>query len=93
MEFFVYILYSSKYDRYYKGQTSSLARRFHRHQNGKEKYTAPGRPWKLIWYTTKFTRTEAKELEIKLKNMSVKKLERFMVRYPSMPISKVVYGH
>ena len=93
MVFFVYILYSDRYQRYYKGQTADLVRRLERHQKGLEKFTSPGRPWKLIWYTTKSCRAEAKKLENKLKNLSVEKLKRFLEKYPTMPISKIAYGH
>ncbi len=40
MVYYVYILYAESFDRYYKGHTKDLFRRFARHQAGKEASTA-----------------------------------------------------
>jgi putative endonuclease len=53
MNFFVYILYSPEFDKYYVGQTEDLERRIFRHNGGYEKFTSPYRPWNLAWSTTK----------------------------------------
>ncbi|WP_425531647.1 GIY-YIG nuclease family protein [Draconibacterium aestuarii] len=63
MSYFVYILYSSGTDAYYKGQTSDIKERLHRHNWGKEKATKFGVPWNLVWFTEKPTRGEALLLE------------------------------
>jgi putative endonuclease len=82
MSHWVYILYSQKTDSFYKGQTDDLAERINRHNNGWEKATQFGRPWKLVWKCEKSDRSSAVRLEKKLKNMSRVKLERFMMKYP-----------
>ena len=81
MKYFVYILYSPSTDTYYKGQTSNLEERLTRHNNGYEKATKHGAPWKLIWSTIKDTRGEALKLERKLKNLSREKTIQFIKKY------------
>ncbi|WP_462245896.1 GIY-YIG nuclease family protein [Ekhidna sp.] len=81
MIYFVYILYSSSLDKYYKGQTNDLNDRVRRHNDGYEKYTKSGVPWRLVWNVEKRTRSEAIILERKLKNMNRDKLESFIKKY------------
>ena len=66
--FYVYILYSVVADRYYIGQTSDLERSLGRHNNGGNKYTKFGIPWKLVYKEGFETRAEAMEREKKLKS-------------------------
>ena len=81
MKYFVYILYSVDFDRYYKGQCQNLDNRIERHNSGKEKSTAPYRPWILVWSGIKDTRSEAMLLERKLKNLSKAKTQYFIEKY------------
>ena len=78
MSCIVYILYSGSSDKYYKGQTTNLEERLFRHNNGYEKSTKGGSPWKLVWYAEKPDRSSAMILEKKLKNLSRKKLVEFI---------------
>ena len=77
----VYILYSVPYDRYYIGQTGNVQERLKRHNAGTEKATAPYGPWTLVWQTEKSNRTEAVQLERKLKNLSRERLIQFIDKY------------
>jgi putative endonuclease len=56
-EFVVYILYSEKHDKFYKGYTTSLIERFKSHNELATKgYTAKFRPWVVLhveFYTNK----------------------------------------
>ena len=52
-----------------------------RHNNGYEKSTKNGIPWKLIWKTEKADRSSAMILEKKLKNMTRSKLIDFINKY------------
>ena len=79
--YWVYILYSHSTDSYYKGQCNDLILRIERHNNGYEKYTSKGKPWKLVWSIQVDSRSEAVKLEMKLKNLSRKKLIVFMNKY------------
>ncbi len=82
MDYWVYIIYSESTDSFYKGQTNNLETRIIRHNNGWEKATKSGIPWKLIWATKKSSRSSALLLETKLKNLSRKRLAEFLKKYP-----------
>ena len=81
MKYFVYILYSEAIQKFYIGQTQNIASRLKRHNSGAENFTSKGIPWHLVWFTTKDTRSEAIILERKLKNLSQKRLIRFIIKY------------
>lgn len=80
--FFVYVLYSEPYDRYYVGQTDNLERRFERHNAGMVFSTKPYKPWNLVYFEEFQTRSEAvkREREIK-KQKSRKYIESFLNRW------------
>ena len=81
MCYFVYILYSKSLDTYYKGQTTDLLDRLNRHNHKQEKATKNGAPWIMVWSTKKSSRSEAMTLELKLKNLSKKRLIEFINKY------------
>lgn len=59
MNFFVYILYNSKYDKFYIGQTNNLEARIIKHNSKKSNYTSKyDGGWKLVYYEEHKTRTE-----------------------------------
>lgn len=78
---FTYILYSQKLNAYYKGETGKMLDRLHRHNSGYEKSTKLGTPWILLWKGEKTTKSEAKILERKIKNLSVKRTLEFILKY------------
>jgi putative endonuclease len=78
---FTYILYSKKLNSYYKGETKNILDRLHRHNSGYEKSTKLGTPWILLWKGEKTTKSEAKVLERKIKNLSVKRTLEFILKY------------
>ena len=79
--YYVYILKSEKFDKYYIGQTSNIDNRLHRHNAEMETFTSMYRPWILIGYITKETRSEAMALEGKLKNLNRERLFSFIKKY------------
>ncbi len=81
MKFYVYILYSEVFDKFYVGQTDNIEIRLARHNAGTEKATRPYKPWYLKWYTEKQSRAEAMQLEKKLKNLSKERLKSFIQKY------------
>jgi putative endonuclease len=81
MRYTVYIIYSESTDSFYKGQTDNLDQRLLRHNNGWEKSTKHGAPWKLLWSTVKTDRSSAVTLERKLKNLSRKRLIEFIIKH------------
>ena len=68
---FVYILQSELSGKYYCGQTQNLQHRLARHNNGLEKYTKHGVPWKMIYSIHVFDRSEAVQLESKIKKRGI----------------------
>ncbi|NCU05606.1 MAG: GIY-YIG nuclease family protein [Chitinophagaceae bacterium] len=83
MAYFVYVIYSEQYDRFYIGQTQSVEDRLQRHNHGYEHATAPYVPWGLKCSIKKETRAEAMKLERKLKNLNREKLLAFISKYAS----------
>jgi len=81
MKYFVYILYSEKTGKFYKGSTNDIIDRIKRHNNSEEIATSFGVPWILVWYIRKETRGEAMILEKKLKNLTQLRLISFMKKY------------
>ncbi|WP_223308405.1 GIY-YIG nuclease family protein [Maribacter polysiphoniae] len=73
MEFVVYILYSESLGKYYVGQTNNIQKRLITHNRGGKKYTSKGRPWILIKTYPCTDRTEAVQLERKIKKRGVKR--------------------
>ena len=77
--FFVYILESEGSKRYYIGQTEDLEDRLRRHNQGRNLSTKAYIPWQLKWWKGYKTRSEAVNVERKLK--SIKKragLEKYV---------------
>jgi putative endonuclease len=63
--FYIYILYSDKFDKYYVGSSSDPWRRTEKHNtSGFNTFTSKFRPWKLqAVFEAGKTRGEAEELE------------------------------
>ncbi|MEQ8358347.1 MAG: GIY-YIG nuclease family protein [Cytophagales bacterium] len=77
----VYVLYSKRIDKFYKGITVDVRKRIIRHNEGGNISTRKGVPWKMIWSIEKPNKRGAAILEKKLKNLSRQKLIRFMLKY------------
>ena len=81
MDFFIYILYSEKFDKFYVGQTNNVQDRLTRHNGGFVESTKPYLPWTLKIYIQKQSRADAMLLERKLKNLSKDRLKAFIRKY------------
>lgn len=82
MEYYVYILFSDTFDKYYIGQTNNLEVRIRKHNNGKVLSTKPYIPCRIVWSCIKPTRQGAMQLEKKLKNLKSKvRLKKFIEKY------------
>ena len=66
--FFVYVLYSKSYNRFYVGMSSDVERRLKEHNKGKTPSTKPFIPWKIIHIEEFETRIEARKREKYLKS-------------------------
>jgi len=68
MEFFVYILYSEKCDKYYVGHTEALDVRLKQHNGGTGgTFSSSCLPWKLVYSETYSSRSEAMKREKEIK--------------------------
>ena len=66
--FYVYVIYSDLVNRKYIGQTDDLDRRLGEHNNGLLGiYTKNKGPWRLVYFETFQTRSEAMKREKELK--------------------------
>jgi putative endonuclease len=78
--FLVYILYSSKFDRYYIGMTEDINRRLLEHNNGKTPSTKPFIPW-IVVYTESFdSRVAARGREKYLKSAAGRRWRKLNIR-------------
>ena len=67
-------MYSERKEKYYIGHTHDLKLRLERHNHGWTKSTKAGIPWKIVYYETYETKSEAYKREIELKRLKSRKL-------------------
>jgi putative endonuclease len=79
MPFYVYIIYSSKTDKYYTGYTGNIETRLAKHNNGATRSTRTGKPWELVYSEEFENKTSAikRELTIKKKKSLNAKKEHY----------------
>ncbi len=79
--YYVYILYSPKYDRYYVGHTNDVSRRLEQHNNDvKMTYTHKFRPWRLkTFFEIDGTRGDAVKLERYIKKLKSRNVIKRLV--------------
>ena len=73
--YITYILYSSRINKYYTGQTTNLMRRLEEHNRGKTAFMAKGVPWQFVYSKEFYSRKEAIKLERLIKKRGA---ERFL---------------
>ena len=66
--FYVYVLFSSKLRKRYKGSTSNIERRLIEHNDGKSRFTKGGIPWSVVYKEEYATLSEARKRELFLKS-------------------------
>ena len=69
MEYYVYILYSKKVDKYYVGYCADLESRLSRHNAGATPSTKNGRPWILVYHEEFNNKTDTIKRERQIKKM------------------------
>ena len=70
--FYVYILHSESFDRYYIGQTNNLVDRIRRHNSGYVKSTKAYKPWEVVYSETFQSRGDSISRESYLKSLKSK---------------------
>ncbi len=73
MMFYTYIIKSIKTGRYYFGHTKNLQERLKCHNSGKVRSTKAYRPWKIHYYETFKTKSEAYRRELFFKSIEGRK--------------------
>jgi putative endonuclease len=84
-EWFVYIIYSEKINKYYVGVTDDLDWRLERHNMGWGKYTKRGIPWRLVYYETYETKSDALKREKEIKQKKSKTYIENLLRTGRLP--------
>lgn len=74
MKFYLYILYSSKLDRYYVGSTRDIKVRLERHLQSHGGFTSKAKDWELRYSEAFTTRLEAVQRELAIKKWKSRKL-------------------
>jgi putative endonuclease len=70
---FVYILYSDSISRYYVGFTNDVRERLRKHNSQHSGYTSKGQPWRVVKTYNVEDRSEAIQLERKIKKRGAKR--------------------
>jgi len=76
---YCYILYSAKLSKYYIGSTTDIKRRVEEHNRGKEKFTATGIPWILVYKEVFDELKQARQRELYIKKMKSKKFIEVLI--------------
>ncbi len=85
-EWFAYILYSTKIDKYYVGSTDDLEWRLEGHNMGWGRFTQRGIPWKTVYCETFDNKSEALKREREIKHKKSRKyIEDLILHAGSRP--------
>jgi len=74
MKYFLYILKSKKYDKYYTGISQNPHRRLEYHNTLEKGFTSRYRPWRIVFVKEFNSKHEAIMIERKIKNWKSKKM-------------------
>jgi putative endonuclease len=66
-QYFTYIIFSEKLNKYYVGSTNNLLRRLEDHNRGKTSFAKVGMPWQLKYFETFTSRKESVSRELQIK--------------------------
>jgi len=69
----VYIIYNSSLEKFYAGISDNVEFRIRQHNSGKGDFTSKGIPWILITTIECKSRSEAVQLELKIKKRGIKR--------------------
>ena len=77
--YYVYILYSKDFNRYYVGHCEDIDIRLKRHNNRGVPSTKPFVPWALVYNEVFATRAEAANREKEIKNKKSRKYIEYLI--------------
>lgn len=67
--YYIYIIYSTTLNKYYVGSCQNVEERLQDHLNSRSKFTKVTKDWKLEYFETFLTRSEACQRELQIKKM------------------------
>jgi putative endonuclease len=73
MKYYVYIIFSSKLNKYYTGFTENFDIRLAQHNSGISTFTSKGIPWELVHVFEVISIKEARILEKEIKGRGAKR--------------------
>ena len=76
--YYVYIIYSSETDRYYKGITQNVEKRVAEHNKGLSRYTKDKGPWELVYLKAAGDKSSALIEEKRLKRLNRQSIIKLM---------------
>ncbi len=79
MKFYAYVLFSRKFNRFYKGYCQDLELRLIQHNRGETFSTKPFIPWEVVYFETFNTREEAISREKYFKTAAGRKFLRKVI--------------
>ena len=87
MDYFVYILFSEKLNRYYIGQTVDIEERLKQHNSGfyENASTKVSNDWKLFWKLKCDSKRQAIQIESHIKRMRNKVYYQNLTTFPEIP--------
>ncbi len=80
MEYYLYILYSKKLDRYYTGVSRNPSQRLISHNEYPKGWTKHGVPWELVFMKAFVSKTEAQYWERFIKRQKKRSLIEKIIR-------------
>lgn len=80
-EWFTYILYSDKIDKYYVGNTNNLEWRLERHNLGWGRFTKRGIPWKIVYHEKFDNKSDALKRDREIKNKKSRKYIEYLINH------------
>ena len=78
--YYIYVLYSIKFERYYVGMTNKVERRIIEHNNFKVQSTKAYVPWEVVYVEEYSTRQEARKREKYLKTSAGRRWRKHNIR-------------
>jgi len=79
-EYYTYILWSQKLNKYYVGLSSDLQKRLIEHNSGKAKFTSKGIPWSIAYSEKYNSKKEAADRERYIKRMKSRKFIEDLIK-------------
>ena len=79
MNYYTYILFSEKTNKYYIGYTSDINSRLEKHNLGGTISTRSGRPWKLMYFEAFNNKSDSIKRESEIKKKKSRRYIEFLI--------------